>query len=220
MAISERTFLGVLPNDPNDGCVIARSNESKALGIAMGEPFFKIKALCKQHKIHAFSSNYTLYGDLSHRVMTTIEDEWPHLEIYSIDEAFLDLSTLSENLHDSFCNSLQQRILKETGIPTSIGIGQTKTLAKIANYLCKKVFKIPVFNVTAQRETLLKQVAVDDVWGIGRQWSKKLINRGINTAYDLSVTNAHMLKKQYNVVMMRTAMECTFPAIWTPSPYR
>ena len=77
----------------NDGCVIARSNESKALGVAMGEPFFKIKGLCKQHKIHAFSSNYTLYGDISHRVMMTIEAEWPHLEIYSIDEAFLDLSS-------------------------------------------------------------------------------------------------------------------------------
>src|SRR4051812_19640155 len=99
-ASCERLFRPDLRDKPivvlsnNDGCVIARSNESKALGIAMGEPFFKIKALCKQHKIHAFSSNYTLYGDLSHRVMTTIEMQWPHVEVYSIDEAFLDLSTL------------------------------------------------------------------------------------------------------------------------------
>lgn len=132
----------------NDGCVIARSNEAKALGIAMGEPYFKIKALCTQHKIHVFSSNYTLYGDLSQRVMTTIEAAWPHCEVYSIDEAFLDLTTLPVALHDAFCVELQKKILKEIGIPTSIGIGSTKTLAKIANFCCKKVFKIPVFNVT------------------------------------------------------------------------
>jgi DNA polymerase V len=212
-ASCERLFRPDLRDKPivvlsnNDGCVVARSNESKALGIAMGEPFFKIKALSKQHSIHVFSSNYTLYGDLSHRVMITIENAWPHLEIYSIDEAFLDLSTLPEHLHDSFCVDLQKKILKETGMPTSVGIGQTKTLAKIANFLCKKVFKIPVFNVSSQREMLLKKVEIGDVWGIGRQWSKKLINRGIHTAYDLSVTNVHMLKKQFNVVMMRTAME-------------
>jgi DNA polymerase V len=191
----------------NDGCIIARSNEAKDLGIAMGEPYFKIKALCKQHQVVVFSSNYTLYGDLSHRVMSTIEQAWPHIEIYSIDEAFLDLTTLPEALRESFCLDLQKKILKETGIPTSIGIGQTKTLAKIANFLCKKVLKIPVFDVSTQREHWLKQIAVGDVWGIGRQWSKKLINRGINTAYDLSATNAHMIKKQFNVVMMRTAME-------------
>lgn len=212
-ASCERLFRPDLRDKPivvlsnNDGCVIARSNESKALGIAMGEPFFKIKALCKQHQIYAFSSNYTLYGDLSHRVMTTIEEAWPHCEIYSIDEAFLDLSSMPVNQHDTFCVALQKKILKETGIPTSIGIGQTKTLAKIANHCCKKVFKTPVFNVSAQREFILKQIAVGDVWGIGRQWSKKLMNRGIHTAWDLASMNAHLLKKQFNVVMMRTAME-------------
>lgn len=212
-ASCERLFRPDLREKPivvlsnNDGCVIARSNESKALGIAMGEPFFKIKALCKQHQVHVFSSNYTLYGDLSHRVMSTIEQAWPDVEIYSIDEAFLDLSTLPADLHDSFCVSLQKKIFKETGIPTSIGIGSTKTLAKIANHLCKKIFKIPVFNVTSQREAMLKQIAVGDVWGIGRKWSKKLNNRGIYTAYDLATMNAHLIKKQFNVVMMRTAME-------------
>lgn len=173
----------------------------------MGEPFFKIKALCKQHKIYSFSSNYTLYGDLSHRVMSTIEREWPEVEIYSIDEAFLDLSSLPKEHHQSFCQSLQKMILKETGIPTSIGIGETKTLAKIANFICKKMLKISVFNVTDQREFYLKQISVGDVWGIGRQWSKKLDKQGINTAYDLAVMNPHLLKKQFNVVMMRTVME-------------
>lgn len=212
-ASCERLFRPDLQGKPivvlsnNDGCVIARSNESKALGIAMGEPFFKMKALIKQHNIHVFSSNYTLYGDLSQRVMSTIEDAWPHLEIYSIDEAFLDLSSLRPEQHEFFCIALQKRILKETGIPTSIGIGKTKTLAKIANFLCKKVLKIPVVNITSERQSFLKQVSVNDVWGIGRKWGKQLISRGIETAYDLSVTNFHILKKQYNVVMMRTAME-------------
>ncbi|MCA0402256.1 MAG: Y-family DNA polymerase [Proteobacteria bacterium] len=189
----------------NDGCVIARSNEAKALGVVMGEPYFKIKGLCQQHKIHAFSSNYTLYGDLSHRVMMTIEEEWPHLEVYSIDEAFLDLSTLPEAQLEPFCTRLHKRILKETGIPTSIGIGKTKTLAKAANYLCKKVFNIPVFYLS--QYSLLQQVAVGDVWGVGRQYAKKLMAQGIYTAYDLAQTNPHLLRKRYNVVLMRTAME-------------
>ncbi len=125
-----------------------------------------------------------------------------HCEIYSIDEAFLDLSTLPIPLHDTFCTALQQKILKETGIPTSIGIGATKTLAKIANFTCKKILKIPVFNVTATREVSLQHIAIGDVWGIGRQWTKKLNARGIHTAYDLATTNTHLLKKQFNVVMM------------------
>lgn len=191
----------------NDGCCIARSNEAKALGIAMGEPYFKIKALCKQHGVQAFSSNYTLYGNISHRVMCTIEEAWPHVEVYSIDEAFLDLSSLPAHLHNTFCEELQKKILKHTGIPTSIGIGSTKTLAKMANYVCKKVFKIPVFNITPNSDSLLQQISVGDVWGIGRQWDKKLQAQGIHTAYDLANTNVHILKKRFSVVMMRTAME-------------
>ncbi len=212
-ASCERLFRPDLRDVPivvlsnNDGCCIARSNEAKALGIAMGEPYFQIKNLCKQHGVKAFPSNYTLYGNISHRVMCTIEENWPHVEIYSIDEAFLDLSSLPASLHDSFCQELQKTILKNTGIPTSIGIGPTKTLAKIANHLCKKVYKVPVFNITSNRELLLKQIAVGDVWGVGRQWDKKLTARGINTAYDLSVTNAHLLRKNFNVILMRTAME-------------
>lgn len=212
-ASCERLFRPDLRKKPivvlsnNDGCVIARSNEAKALGIKMGEPYFKIRSLCTQHHIHTFSSNYTLYGDMSQRVMSTIEQAWPYVEIYSIDEAFLDLSTLPAAHHESFCHDLQKKILKETGIPTSIGIGPTKTLAKIANYLCKKVLKIPVFNVTLERERFLKDIPVDEVWGIGRKWSKKLNLNGIHTAHDLATVNAHLLKKQFNVIMMRTAME-------------
>ncbi|ARM35524.2 Y-family DNA polymerase (plasmid) [Legionella longbeachae] len=212
-ASCERLFRPDLKEVPivvlsnNDGCCIARSNEAKALGIAMGEPYFKIKDFCKKHGVKAFSSNYTLYGNISHRVMCTIEDSWPHVEIYSIDEAFLDLRSLPAGYHDSFCEQLQKKILKHTGIPTSIGIGPTKTLAKVANYLCKKVYKIPVFNITPNREQLLKQISVGDIWGVGRQWENKLIARGIHTAYDLARTNPHLLKKSFNVVLMRTAME-------------
>lgn len=212
-ASCERLFRPDLKDTPivvlsnNDGCCIARSNEAKALGIAMGEPYFKIKGLCIKHGIKAFSSNYTLYGNISHRVMCTIEEMWPHVEIYSIDEAFLDLSSLPEKEHDAFCQTLQQTILRNTGIPTSIGIGKTKTLAKLANYLCKKVFKTPMFNISAHREELLKQVAVGDVWGVGRQWDKKLIARGICTAYDLATMDIHLLKRHFNVVLMRTAIE-------------
>lgn len=212
-ASCERLFRPDLKTVPivvlsnNDGCCIARSNEAKALGIAMGAPYFQIKGLCKEHGVKAFSSNYTLYGNISYRVMCTIEDMWPHMEIYSIDEAFLDLSSMPASMHDSFCQELQKKILKDTGIPTSIGIGVTKTLAKLANYLCKKVYKIPVFNITSHREQLLQQISVGDIWGVGRQWEKKLIACGIHTAYDLASMNPHHLKKGFNVVLMRTAME-------------
>lgn len=198
------TPIVVLSN--NDGCVIARSNEAKALGINMGEPYFQIKALVKQHRIEVFSSNYTLYGDLSQRVMSIIESEWPHVEIYSIDEAFIDLSTLPQVQHTVFCQELQQRILKYTGIPTSIGIGPSKTLAKAANFIAKRKLKASVFNITHERHWL-NEIDVDEIWGIGRQWGLKLMRAGINTASDLAALNPHHMKKQYNVVMMRTIME-------------
>jgi DNA polymerase V len=211
-ASCERLFRPDLRHKPivvlsnNDGCVIARSNEAKSLGVGMGEPYFKIKALCQQHKIHVFSSNYTLYGDLSQRVMCVIESNWTDVEVYSIDEAFLDLRSLPTHQHDAFCLSLQRQILKATGIPTSIGIGQTKTLAKIANHICKKELKIPVFNISEQRDWL-KRIGINDVWGVGRQWHKRLVARGIHTAHDLATTNLHLLKKAFNVILMRTAME-------------
>lgn len=211
-ASCERLFRPDLRNQPivilsnNDGNVISRSNEAKALGIAMGEPYFKIKALCKQHQVHVFSSNYTLYGDLSQRVMSVIEEAWSEVEVYSIDEAFLDLTSMPSATRVAFCTQLQKKILKYTGIPTSIGIGNTKTLAKIANHICKKELKIPVFDVSEQRQWLAR-IGVGEVWGVGQQWQKKLMNKGINTAMDLANLNAHVVKKQFNVVLMRTVME-------------
>ncbi|MBN9231425.1 MAG: Y-family DNA polymerase [Legionella sp.] len=200
----QHTPIVVLSN--NDGCVIARSNEAKALGVPMGVPYYQIKDLVKQHRIAVFSSNYTLYGDLSQRVMSLMEAAWPEVEIYSIDEAFLDLSTLPQAQHTVFCEQLQRQILRCAGIPTSIGIGPSKTLAKAANFLAKKKLKIPVFNINGQ--TLwLEQVDVSEVWGIGRQWAAKLQAQGLHTAADLAQTDPQVLKKRYSVVLMRTALE-------------
>ncbi|TAL65037.1 MAG: Y-family DNA polymerase [Legionella sp.] len=190
----------------NDGCIIARSNEAKALGIKMGGPFFEVAALCKRHRVHVFSSNYTLYGDMSHRVMTVIEDNWSETEIYSIDEAFLNLSTLAREQQDEFCSQLQQQILRYTGMPVSIGIGPTKTLAKLANHVAKKILQIPVFNIDQQRFWLAK-IAVGDVWGVGRQWDKKLIQQGIRTAQDLAEVDLRGIRDRFNVVMQRMVLE-------------
>lgn len=211
-ASCERLFRPDLRNKPivvlsnNDGCVIARSNEAKALGIAMGEPYFKIKSLCNQHRVNVFSSNYAFYGDLSYRVMCIIEDSWTDVEIYSIDEAFLDLSKLPMEKHELFCIELQKRVLKETGIPTSIGLGQTKTLANLANHVAKKILKIPVFNIR-DKTMWLEKIDVGEVWGVGRQWHKKLVQRGIYTASDLANANPRLIRDAFNVMLMRTAME-------------
>ncbi|MDF1758565.1 MAG: Y-family DNA polymerase [Legionellaceae bacterium] len=220
-ASCERLFRPDLHNKPvivlsnNDGCVIARSNEAKALGFVMGEPYFKIKNQCLRHKVQVFSSNYVLYGDLSNRVMQVINSAWTDVSQYSIDEAFLNLESMSPNLHEAFCLSLQLQILKSTGIPTSIGIGSTKTLAKIANYLCKKELKAPVFCIHHQSSWLAK-IPVGEVWGVGRKWHKKLRAYGVYTAADLAELNTHDLKNKFNISLMRTAMElngiacCTF----------
>ncbi|MBA2649527.1 MAG: Y-family DNA polymerase [Legionella sp.] len=211
-ASCERVFRPDLRTTPvvvlsnNDGCVIALTPEAKALGIKMGVPYFEVKALCKQLGIQAFSSNYTLYGDLSERVMSTIEDTWPHTEIYSIDEAFLDLRSLPSQDLTNFTWGLQRKVLKNTGIPTSIGVGPTKTLAKIANHVAKKKLKIPVFNVTHELHWL-GLIDVGDVWGVGRQWTKKLNALGIFTAADLANMDFALIKKRFNVVLQRTAME-------------
>jgi DNA polymerase V len=198
----QRRPIVVLSN--NDGCVIARSNETKALGIKMGEPYFKIKGLCKKHHIHVFSSNYALYGDLSHRVMSVISEAWPSIEIYSIDEAFLDLSTHPSP--EDFCAALQRKILKHTGIPTSIGLGETKTLAKLANALAKKELKIPVFYLSPDMPWF-DRMPIEDIWGVGRQWSKRLHAVGIHTAADLRKVDPHWLRQQFSVVLQRTAYE-------------
>ncbi len=211
-ASCERLFRPDLLDKPiivlsnNDGCVIARSNEAKALDIKMGQAYFTIKKWCQAHHVQVFSSNYALYGDLSARVMQVIEAEWPEIEIYSIDEAFLNLKSLPLSEHETFCQHLRQKIWREVGIPTSIGIGASKTLAKAANYIAKKSKQISVFKLEVHKPWL-ELIAVEDIWGIGRQWSKKLKALGIETAADLKQQSPHQMRQRFGLPMMQTILE-------------
>ena len=157
----------------NDGCIISRSNEAKALGIKMGEPYFKEKDIIVKNNVQVFSSNYSLYGDISRRVMRTLKRFNSDIEIYSIDEAFLDLSNFSDDEIENVGNEIRSIVLKWTGIPTSIGIAKTKTLSKIANHIAKKkksgvVSLIGIENI----DPILEKVEINDVWGVGKQLTK------------------------------------------------
>lgn len=208
----ERVFNSKLVNKPvivlsnNDGCVIARSDEAKALNIKMGQPFFEIKHLCQKKGIDVFSSNYALYGDMSNRIMVILESLWPDIEIYSIDEAFLNLKKLNKNSVDEFCEMLQKTIKQYTGIPVSIGIGPSKTLAKLANHIAKRELKQPTFNIL-HNMSWLKTINIDKIWGIGSRWTKKLNQLNIKTAYDLSLTSPNFMRKKFNVALARTVLE-------------
>ncbi|QDQ39267.1 Y-family DNA polymerase [Legionella geestiana] len=210
-ASCERLFRPDLRTTPivvlssNDGCVIARSNEARAL-VAMGEPYFKIRAICRAHGIAVFSSNFALYGDLSARVMQVIEQASDRVEIYSIDEVFLDLTGLSPEACRTFCETLRAKILRWTGIPTSIGLGTTKTLAKMANHVAKRILGVGVLDITEQR-AWLSQIPVGEVWGVGRQWQRALVAAGIFTAQDLVAADMRMLRTLGNVRLQRVALE-------------
>ena len=193
----------------NDGCIIARSNEAKAIGIEMGAPYFKTRGLLERNGVHVFSSNYTLFGDMSARVMSVLADAAPDIEIYSIDEAFLDVSGIS-NL-DAFARDLRHRVRQWTGIPVCIGIGQTKTIAKLANRLAKKAPKTGgVLDLSANPawlEAALAKVDVEDVWGIGYRWSSMLKDRGIFKAIHLRDAEDGWVRKKMGVVGLKTVME-------------
>ncbi len=191
----------------NDGCCVARSPAAKAIGIKMREPFFKIQHLVKQHQVAVFSSNYTLYGDMSQRVMTTLATFTPDLEIYSIDEAFLDLSGFTHLNLEDYGHQIRDRVYQWTGIPVSIGIGSTKTLAKIANRVAKKSSAGVCDLAQLDIDEVLGAIAVGDVWGIGRRWSKSLQSHGINTALQLREADPSWIRQRYNVIMQRTVME-------------
>ncbi len=192
----------------NDGCVISRSTEAKILGIKMGEPYFKVKKIVKENDVKTFSTNFALYGDISRRVMKTLRHFSPQMEIYSIDEAFLDLSSLkNENLLEHGYK-IRETVLKWTGIPTSIGIATTKTLSKAANHIAKKE-KSGVVNLINSKkiDNLLSKIKINEVWGVGRQLTKFYVRNGINTAYDLKNIHNSWVKKNTNVFGSRTAME-------------
>lgn len=224
-ASCERIFNPKLRNKPvvvlssNDACIIARSNEAKKLGIKMGEPLFKAKDIIKKHNVAVFSSNFTLYADISSRVMQTLAKHSTDIEIYSIDEAFLYFpnyigvfKSAEEECayYKLYAHMVKNKIKQEIGIPVSIGIGPTKVLAKIANYLVKKD---PQYNGVcdltnhSQLDDLLKEVNVADIWGIGRRYSKFLQRRGIATAYDFKNCDEKWVRKHMTINGLRTVLE-------------
>ncbi|WP_420378112.1 translesion error-prone DNA polymerase V subunit UmuC [Vibrio cholerae] len=203
------TPVVVLSN--NDGCVVARSREAKSLGIKMGVPVFQIKAEMQRHGILAFSSNYALYADLSSRVMRTLEEMAPRVEVYSIDEAFLDLTGIESAISlVEFGQQVRERIGHWIGITVCVGIAPTKTLAKLANHAAKKYPAtqgvVDLTNPDRQRR-LLALVPVDDVWGVGRRLSKRLNALGITTALDLANASPRAIRDQFSVVLERTVRE-------------
>jgi len=210
----ERLFNPKIKNKPvvvlssNDGCIISRSNEAKALGIKMGEPYFKVKDIILKNNVHVFSSNYSLYGDLSRRVMRTLKRFNSEIEIYSIDEAFLDLSNFPDDEIEEVGKEIRSIVLQWTGIPTSIGIAKTKTLSKVANHIAKKT-KSGVINLIGIKDIdpILEKVEINDVWGVGKQLTKFFVQNGIHNAKQLKNISNTWIKKSSNVLSSRTAME-------------
>ncbi len=195
----------------NDGCVIARSAEAKPF-VKMGEPYFKQRDLFLRHGIIAFSSNYELYADMSNRVMTTLEELSPRCEIYSIDEAFCDLTGV-RNCRDltDFGREIRETVLRRTHLTVGVGIAQTKTLAKLANHAAKQWQRqtggvVDLSNLERQRK-LMAILPADEVWGVGRRISKKLESMGIDTVLKLADTDIRFIRKHFNVVLERTVRE-------------
>ncbi len=211
----ERLFRPELEGRPvvvlsnNDGCIIARSNEAKALGIPMGAPYFKNRSLIEKNRVEVFSSNYALYGDLSQRVMSILQQEEPEVEIYSIDEAFIRLPKHAGD-YTEHALGLKQKIRQQVGIPVSIGIAPTKTLAKVANRIVKKNPRFRgVLDLTDHDslDTILAGTPVENIWGIGRRNTEKLNGQGIATAQDLRNSDDEWIRKHLSVVGLRTVME-------------
>jgi DNA polymerase V len=199
--------VGVLSN--NDGCFVARSSEVKELGIKMGTPLFKVQDLVDSHGITLFSSNYALYADMSSRVMSTLESFAPRMEVYSIDEAFLDFSGMREDLV-SYSQGIRKTVQRSTGIPVSVGIAPTKTLAKLANYAAKKWKKtqgVVDLSDPVRRDKLMQLTPVGEIWGIGSRTQQKLNAMGIHTAYDLAIQPPQTIQKQFNITVSKTVME-------------
>lgn len=212
-ASCERVFNPSLNGKPvvvlsnNDGCVIARSNEAKALGVPMGAPAFKFKDLMESGEVHVFSSNFALYGDMSNRVMTILGTFCPNMEIYSIDEAFLDFSGFELHDLEAIGIEMRKRVLQWTGIPVSVGFAPTKALAKVANRIAKKftertggVYKI---ETEEQRIKALKWLKIEDVWGIGRRHARRLQEMNVLTAYQFTQLSDRWVRDIMTVVGLR-----------------
>jgi DNA polymerase V len=214
----ERVFNPKLENKPvvvlsnNDGCAISRSNEAKELGIKMGTPWFKLKEFAKQENVTALSSNYTLYLDMSHRVMTLLSKFSPDQEVYSVDESFLDLTTFKSKDLIKYGQQIKTKIKQWTGLPVSVGIGSTKTLSKLANHIAKKnpSFKgVCNLNVMDQDtlDTWMSHFPVSDVWGIGRSLAPKLNQLGITSILDLKHADPDYIRQQFSIVLEKTVRE-------------
>ncbi len=212
----ERAFQPQLEGRPvvvlsnNDGCIVARSNEAKAMGIKMGTPFFQVRALVDSGRLEVRSSNYTLYGDLSRRVMRMLCSAVPHIEVYSIDEAFLHLEDLPEKDRRPVCAQLIRDIRRGTGIPVSIGIAPTKTLAKVANHFAKRYpgyRGVCSIDSEEKRRKALELTPIDDVWGIGWRGAPKLAAAGVATALDLVQRPEAWIRSKMGVGGVRTWME-------------
>lgn len=214
----ERVFNPSLEGKPvvvlsnNDGCAVARSNEVKALGVRMGEPWFKLKDLARQHGIVAYSSNYALYANMSNRVMKILSGFSPDHEVYSIDECFLDLTGFQHLDLTDYGQTIRQRIRQWTGLPVCVGIGPTKTLAKLANHIAKKN---PEFNGVCDLNAMsaeasaswLSRIEAGEVWGIGRKLAPRLAEMGIHTVLDLKDADPVMMRTRFSVVMEKTIRE-------------
>lgn len=210
----ERVFDPRLKDRPvvvlsnNDGCVVARSNEAKRLNIPMGIPLFKVKDLINRYHVKVLSSNFELYGDMSERVMQTIRRITDDMEVYSIDEVFLSIDDELTEDH-RFADYLRETVIKHTGIPVSIGLAPSKTLAKLANYLAKTVSTTGVFSLINPKTTelYLKQLPIEEIWGVGRRLAPALKKLGIYNVYDLRYYSVKSLRQRFGVVVERMALE-------------
>ncbi len=200
--------VGVLSN--NDGCFVSRTTELKDLGVKMGEPYFKVKALCEKHGVAVFSSNFALYTNISDRVMTVLAEFAPELEVYSVDEAFLNLTGIKKDLNE-YGREIKERVFQYTGIPVSIGIAPTKTLAKLANGIGKKSKKaqgVVVLMEEHLQDIALQRTEIEDVWGIGRQNSTKLRTLGIKNAFEFkNYRNDSQIQKIFTKIGRMTQEE-------------
>lgn len=215
-ASCERVFRPELNGRPvvvlsnNDGCVIARSNEAKALGIRMGQPYFQIQDLIRREGVEVFSSNFILYGDMSRRVILTLRSMVPAAEVYSIDEAFLDLRGIALEELDELGHRISRTVRRDTGIPVSIGIAPTKTLAKIASKLCKQYPRLRgacVMHRPADIEKVLRKFPIEDVWGIGRKHRRMLNAAAIRTAWEFTQRTEVWVRAKMGVTGLRTWRE-------------
>jgi DNA polymerase V len=202
-ALNEKAVV-VLSN--NDGCIIARSEEAKKLGLQMAEPAFKMTKFLKENNVHTFSSNYTLYGDMSARVTETLSHFVSDIEIYSIDEAFLNLSDYTGDL-ERLSKKIVATVKQNTGIPISVGIGHTKTLAKIANKAAKQTDGIFIIQNKRQSDTLLRNTPIEKVWGIGGQYAKLLHQNNVKTAHDFTELDDNWLRIKMKVMGLRIKRE-------------